>query len=270
VGGLGSSVLRAYNPVSWFHARGIFRVLGKLKPRLPDVSRCLFITFTVNPTLFESPQSAFTHARSRLRRVFYRLRKGVEWQGKFYQNNAPYCVKVEFHRSGWAHFHVVFLSKRYVPGELVSELWSFGRTDVRRISSSKFHYLLKYVTKGGALPDWVLNFKRLRVWQATAGFYNATPTIEEKEAEKPNKPYRFRKRASLSIGERLVRWSHTAVLKCGEEFRQVILGAPFADLFAELVFSVAQEGRYLGGGQILINDTEDILPWIQPNPLPQQ
>lgn len=159
-------VLRAYNPVSWFHPKGIHRVLAGLKPLLPDVGGSLFLTFTVNPALFESPRSAFQHARSRLRRVFFELRKGVEWEGKRYVIDAPYCVKVEFHRNGWAHFHVIFRTRRYVPGELLTALWKLGRTDVRRISDAKFRYLLKYVTKGGELPDWVLDFKWLRVWQS--------------------------------------------------------------------------------------------------------
>jgi len=263
------SVLRAFNPVSWFHQRGIHRVLARLLPVLPDVSRCLFMTFTINPELFDSPKTAFSTARSKLRRVFFRLRKGVMWEGKCYRVDAPYCVKVEFHQNGWAHFHVVFLTRSFVPGELITHLWDLGRTDVRRINDRKFHYLLKYVTKGGDLPEWVRGFNRLRVWQATKGFYREIPTVEE--AEKTPGPKRlFRKRSKCTLGERLERWSRTAVLKTGDEFRQIICHAPFADLFADLIFSVAVDRRYLGNGQILINDTKDILPWILPNPLAMQ
>lgn len=255
------SVLSAYNPVSWFHPKGIYRVLARLLPLLPDVSRCLFMTFTVNPELFECPKSAFITARSKLRRVFYKLRKGVTWEGKHYQVDAPYCVKVEFHQNGWAHFHVVFLTRNYVPGELITHLWDLGRTDVRRINDKKFHYLLKYVTKGGGLPEWVHGFNRLRVWQATKGFYRELPAVEERE-EHPGVKRLFRKRQRCTLGERIEKWSRTAVLKTGEEFRQIFCHAPFAELFAELVFSVATDRRYLGNGQILINDTKDILPWI--------
>lgn len=265
-GGRTQGVLRAFNPVSWFHAKGIYRILARLTPLLPDVSRCLFMTFTVNPELFACPKTAFCTARSKLRRVFFRLRKGVTWEGKHYQITAPYCVKVEFHQNGWAHFHVVFLTRNYVPGELITHLWDLGRTDVRRINGSKFHYLLKYVTKGGSLPEWVLGFNRLRIWQATKGFYRELPTVEETEEPSAGKRA-FRKRGSCTLGERLERWSRTAVLKAGEEFHQIICHAPFAELFAELVFSVATDRRYLGNGQILINDTKDILPWILPKPL---
>ena len=131
-------VLREHNPISWFHAKGIYRLVARLKPRLPDVGGSLFLTFTVDPSKFRSPEEAFRDAREHLRQVFYRLRNGVEWLGKAYKVDAPYCVKVEFHVNGWAHFHVVLLTRRYLPGELVKCLWGLGRTDVRRISDGKF------------------------------------------------------------------------------------------------------------------------------------
>jgi len=264
-------ILRAYNPISWFHRRGILRVVSRLKKRLPDVGGSLFLTFTVNPALFATEAAAFEHARAHLRRVFFELRKGVEWQGKHYEINAPYCVKVEFHQSGWAHFHAVFLTRRYVPGALLSELWGLGRTDVRRISNHDFHYLLKYVTKGGELPEWVLDRKRLRVFQTSPGFYREEPKSEE--APKPAEPrIPFRVRKSSTIRERIHRWSRTALYGYGpDKWDQIALRAPFSELFDELVYSVALAGRYLGGGQIQINDEKELEEWIQqriPQPQP--
>lgn len=258
------SVLRAYNPISWFHALGIYRVLARLKPRLPDVGGCLFLTFTTNPALYACPSTAFDHARDRLRRIFYALRKGVEWEGKRYVIDAPYAVKVEFHKNGWAHFHVIFLSRRYVPGELITHLWGLGRTDVRRIKNEKFHYLLKYVTKGGALPDWVLSRKRLRVFQPSHGFCRPAPAEEEKQTEKAPPSMCPKKRASYTLGERLNRWRKTALLGRGSDCEQVLLSAPFTELFNELVYSVAVAGRYLGNGKIQINDRRELIPWILP------
>ena len=166
-------VLREFNPVSWFHPRGIYRVLGRLNSRLPDVGGKLFLTFTFNPLLYADPLTAFEHGRDRLRRIFFRLRRGVTWDGKRYVINSPYAVKVEFHRNGWAHFHVVFLTRSYLPGGLLNELWGLGRTNVRRINNHKFRYLLKYVTKGGGLPEWVLGRSRLRIFQSSKGFLTA-------------------------------------------------------------------------------------------------
>lgn len=254
---MSAGVISAYIPASWFHPRGIRKVLHRLLPRLPDVSRRLFLTFTVNPTLYDSPQGAFDESRDKLRRIFFRLKRGVEWEGKRYQLDAPYCVKVEFHRSGWAHFHVIFLTTRFLPGALLNHLWGLGRTNVQRINNRDFHYLLKYVTKGGGLPDWILGRKRLRVFQPSRGF------LKPAHQETSQKPKKLRgKRRSTVLGQRLHEWSHSARLKQGERVMRIALPEPFKDVFDRNVFPAASEGRYLGNGQILISDTTHLIPWI--------
>ena len=251
-------ILSAYIPASWFHARGIFKVLRQLLPRLPDVSRKLFLTFTVNPALYECPHVAFEHARDKLRRIFHRLRKGVEWEGKTYRIDAPYCVKVEFHRSGWAHFHVIFLTNRFLPGALLNHLWGVGRTNVRRITNPHFHYLLKYVTKGGQLPEWILGRKRLRVFQASRGFLRPP----DKAASSVEKKGPRLKRRSTVLGERLEQWQKSALLRQATHCTRIILSEPFQLLLDHYSFPVASEGRYLGNGHILINDTTQLIPWL--------
>ena len=257
-------MLRPFTPVSWFHPVGIKRVLARLEPRLPDVSRKLFLTFTVNPALFESPEAAFDKSRDRLRRLFFALRRGVEWEGKRHQIDAPYCIKVEFHENGWAHFHAVFLTSRFLPGALLNHLWDYGRTNVKRINAADFRYLLKYVTKGCDLPDWVMQRARLRVFQSSRGFLKP---IESKDDEEPTKPARRVKRKQVgSLGERLERWRKTALLQRGEHrIEQVILRLPFWDILAELVLPIAKAGRYLGGGHVIIDTRKELFPWLQPN-----
>jgi len=256
-----NAVLSAYVPASWFHARGIFKVLRRLEPMLPDVAKMLFLTFTVNPALYEEPEAAFEHSRDRLRRVFHKLRKGVTWEGKLYQVDAPYAVKVEFHKSGWAHFHVIFLSRRYIPGALLNHLWGLGRTNVQRISNRRFRYLLKYVTKGGGLPEWILGRKRLRVFQSSRGFLSRREEIGT-EAKQPGPTERRFRRRVTTLGERLEQWKKSALLKQGDQYSRCILMEPFKVLFDHLVFPVALEGRYLGNGRIQINDIIEIIPWI--------
>jgi len=251
-------ILSAYIPASWFHARGIFKVLAKLEPRLPNVGGKLFLTFTVNPAFYGSPADAFEHARDRLRRVFHRLKRGVKWQGQIWRIAAPYCIKVEFHRSGWAHFHAIFLTNRFLPGALLNELWGLGRTNVRRITNEHFRYLLKYVTKGGALPDWILTRRRLRVFQSSRGFLK--PAEKAEPAEKQTA--RQLKRPSTVLGQRLKEWERSALLRQGERRSRLLLAESFQLLLDQYVFPVASEGRYLGNGQILINDTTQIIPWI--------
>jgi len=255
VGELPWGILRPYNPISWFHPLGIHRVLARLTPRLPDVSGRLFLTFTIDPNLFGSPSDAFEHSRDRLRRVFYQLRHGVDWEGKRIQLDTPYAVKVEFHASGWAHFHVVFLTRRFLPAELLNHLWELGRTNIRRISNKHFRYLLKYVIKGGELPEWILSRRRLRVFQPSRGFLVG---IEGKPASTRRKG---KKRKSWCIGERLERYRRTALLMQGKQAAQVILPEPFEDLHAINLLRAAEAGRYLGRAHYQLNDSKDLLIW---------
>ena len=249
-------VLRPYNPISWFHPRGIKRVLARLTPRLPKVGGCLFLTFTLNPALFADPSSAFEWSRQRLRRVFFALRRGVSFQGRSYAVDAPYAVKVEFHASGWAHFHVVFLTRRFLPAGLLAQLWPEGRTEVQRISNDHFRYLLKYVTKDGTLPEWVLSRKRLRVFQASRGFLKPPP------ARKPaQKRRRTKRRAADTLGERIERQKRTALLESDGHFAQVRLGAPFEEIHQEHILRAAEEGRYLGQAHYQLNAEEDLRIW---------
>jgi hypothetical protein len=253
---MSAQILRPYNPASWFHPKGIYKVLGRLNPKLPNVEGRLFLTFTFDRLLFANESLAFDHGRDRLRRVFFALRKGVLWEGKKYVIDAPYCVKVEFHADGWPHFHAIFLTRRFLPAGLLNQLWGLGRTNVGRITNDEFQYLLKYVTKSGTLPAWALRRRRLRIFQSSRGFYTTPP--QERQKTKGRSLITCR---TTSLGQRIERWRRTALLQTGENFEQIILGAPYSELLAELIFPTAKEGRYLGGGHILINDSKELLIW---------
>lgn len=257
------AILRAYSPRSWFHPRGIHRVVKALEPRLPDVGGSLFLTFTLDPAHFDGDaEAAFENGRDHLRRVFHRLRQGETWQGRRYAVDGAYCVKVEFHRNGWAHFHVIFLTRRYVPNDLLRKLWGRGITHVRRISDAKFRYLLKYVTKGGELPDWIRARSRLRVFQSSSGFLKPAETAEATGPE----PQPRKRTQVATIGERLERWARLAVLETPAlgVRRTLELGGRWRERFDSLVHDVARDGRYLGNGRIRISTTGDLFPWLNP------
>lgn len=151
------SSVRPLSPISWFHDRGRVRVLQRLMPRLPNVEGCRFITLTLDQKPFDGDQeAAFEAGNDRIRRVFFKLRKGIRWEGKLYRDKSAYCVKLEFHQSGMPHWHLVFLSKKFLPFGLIAKLWGLGDVFVDFIRNEDFHYLLKYVTKdNGPLPAWV-------------------------------------------------------------------------------------------------------------------
>lgn len=254
-------VLSEYIPKSWFHPKGIRKVLRDLEPRLPEVSGRLFLTFTVDPKLFANPSSAYDYSRGKLRKVFYALRKGIDWEGRNYAIRAPYCVKTEFHENGWAHFHVLFLTRRFVPAELIAALWGIGRINIKRISGNDFRYLLKYITKGGnELPQWVQDRRRMRIFQPSHGFI--TPELSSNtKASEASLSCRNVRRESLTIRERIRRWARMAKLSYGDRARTFPLIAPFRQLFDELIFSIARAGHYLGSGKIVIKQAKELIPW---------
>jgi len=268
--------VKEFVPVSWFHPKGVFRVVSRFKHRLPNVSRCLFATFTIDRQAMRSlgygPAEAFEITRDRIRKMFYKLRKGVRWNGKVYRIDAEYCTKVEFHddEEGWPHYHVIWLTRRFVPVELLEELWGYGFVNLRRIKNERFHYLLKYVCKSGEVPEWIHSRKRIRIFQPSRGFMlpeeKPLPRTAPASARKP--------RPVSTIGERLSKWAKLAVVvtEYGDgsfkRFSELPLWAPFNDIFDHLVYTVALSGRYLGGGKIQINTTEDLYPWIQKQNLP--
>jgi hypothetical protein len=250
--------IKEFIPASWFHPVGIFKVLARFWDRLPDVGGMLFLTFTLDPKNYADEETAFEDSRDWLRKVFYQLRQGVEHEGINYVIDAPYCIKVEFHESGWVHYHAVFLTHRFLPKELLAALWDRGWVKVQRIKNTDFHYLLKYVTKPDELPAWVLKRKRLRVFQTTKGFLKPLPpkpkTISLKEP---------RKRASYTMDERFWRWACMAVIRQNGKARTLRFQMPYRQLFDQLVLSAALAGRYKGSGEIIINRKEGIKLWLQ-------
>src|ERR1039457_6379114 len=250
--------IKEFIPASWFHPVGIFKVLARFWDRLPDVSGKLFLTFTLDPKSYANEETAFEDSRDWLRKVFFQLRHGVEHEGKTYIIDAPYCIKVEFHESGWVHFHSIFLTRRFLPKELLAELWDRGWVTVQRITTTDFHYLLKYVTKAADFAEWVRQRKRLRVFQTTKGFLKPLPpkpkTISLKEP---------RKRASYTMAERFWRWACMAVIRQNGQARTVRFQMPYRELFDQLVLAAALAGRYKGSGEIIINRKEVLNPWIQ-------
>lgn len=256
-----SGTVSPYIPKSWFHPLGIFKVVADMMPRLPDVTGSLFLTFTTNQTFFAGPESAYDYSRKRLRKLFYALRQGVEWEGKTYRMDAPYCVKVEFHKNGWAHYHVIFLTKRHLPGALLNHLWGLGRTNVKRITNKDFHYLLKYVCKGGEIPDWVLKRTRIRIFQTSKGFYaiprdKPKPETEDGEDEAPETDGKAK--TELTIGERIEQWKFRAtfIVNSNEKtyYHMLNLSMPYQEVLGALILGLAQAKRYLGQGHILITN----------------
>jgi hypothetical protein len=258
-----TSILSEYIPASWFDEKGIYKVRARILERSPDVNGCLFMTLTVDPSRYSGPDVAHDHAKDKIRRVFQRFRDGVNHKGKKYKFDAPYCWKLEFHKNGWPHFHIIFLSRRkFLPPDLLKRVWNLGRTDVGRIVTDEFDYLLKYVSKNPDLPDWILDRSNLRIFQTSRGFYKPIPKA-------PNKPIRKsktkKKNVSRTIRERLSKWSHMGKLVSEDKSHVEVLHfpVPLKEIFTHLIVDIAREGRYLGKRKVIIKTSHQKSAWIQ-------
>jgi len=263
--------IKEYVPRSWFHPKGIYKVLKRFEHRLPDVSGCLFATFTIDREAMRSlgygPSGAFDITRDRIRKMFHKLSKGFKWQGKLYRIEAEYCTKVEFHtdEEGWPHFHVIWLTRRFVPAEMLTALWRHGRVNVKRIRNEDFNYLLKYVCKSGRIPEWVQDRKRLRIFQPSRHFLKPEEIKEKKENLDTGKI----PRRSSTIRERLKKWERLALLvtenceTAKKTFRELPLWNTFQIIFDHLVYATALDGRYLGSGKIMIRNKTHLDKWTK-------
>ena len=68
-------ILSPYIPASWWDEVGA-RVLGKrLERRFPSLWGWLFVTVTIDPEQFSSPEAAFIAGSERLRKMMFSLRR---------------------------------------------------------------------------------------------------------------------------------------------------------------------------------------------------
>jgi hypothetical protein len=46
----------------------------------------------------------------------------------------PHCIKVEFHESGWVHYQAIFLTRRFLPKELLGKCCA-GKSEINAWAS---------------------------------------------------------------------------------------------------------------------------------------
>ena len=65
------------------------------------------------------------------------------------------------------------------------------------------------------------------------------------------------------MDERFWRWACMAVIRQNGKARPVRFRMPYREIFDHLVLAAALDGRYKGGGEIIINRKEGLNQWIQ-------
>jgi len=192
--------VRAYNPPNWFTAAGVNRKRRQIELRgLPSFFQWRFITLTIDPKPFtargESAVHAYLAGKERMRRFLDLARDAKLWKV-----SEKWAWKLEFHRNGWPHWHLLVGRTEKMSQEeidLVRELWALGDTDVEMVRDDGFLYSFKYAFKpvlqrdevtdelledAVCVPDWFLDYSGQKLVTV-----NPKPgeTFEPYEAFKP-------------------------------------------------------------------------------------
>ena len=228
-------VLAPFGPHSWWHELGRPKMVRRLEARgFPNLFGWLFVTLTIDPDLFATPEAAFEKGRDRIRRAVARLRER--------RDIVRYFVKFELTEAGWPHWHLGLDCKGHIPNEELEEAWGLGFTKIKRVKKPRdFRYLFKYVTKdsaGEGVPDWVLDYpKTIRVFQTSNGFFGQTKT-----RPKPDEVDEQTQPQPATLREKWAGWRRRAVVRG----RAVgFFGRPvhLRDTFTQVFLDQAESGQ---------------------------
>lgn len=170
--------VRAYYAPNWFTADGVLRKRRRIEAKgLPSMHRWRFLTLTLDPGKFgNDPLLGFKEGRKRMT-LFLR----AVFRNEIFRPGSKWAWKIEFHRSGWPHWHLLVGHTQKLTVEAmkrVAEMWGLGMVEHRMIDEARgaFGYTFKYAFKPSAqesedpevsgdetVPDWFLDYVGARV-----------------------------------------------------------------------------------------------------------
>lgn len=144
------------------------RIQSALTKVLNTFKTVRMITFTLNPQLFTSPESALRYVRKR--RCISECMRSLRKAGLLYSNR--YFSVIEWHkRSDMAHFHVL-VDAREINQAYIETRWNCFRPDgsigdrfgtariTRRLRSILARYVVKNLVRNcNEVPTWLLDFE---------------------------------------------------------------------------------------------------------------
>lgn len=236
-----------YQPANWFTPIGAWKSARELDKRgWPDMKDWRFITLTLDPSLFEDSEHGFDIGNRRFREFVSLIR---DYLG-LTKEELLWFKKLEFTKKGWAHWHVPLGYKKPIPADLLRKFWGLGRVEVKRMFTSDFTYLIKYVCKASHLPDWALERKRLRVWSASLNFWTSSPAraVSPASSQETKKVVEKPPQMTDTIRERIQRWAGLVTLYYGKQrgrhiVRRELLadGATFKDIILQTVDTMSRQ-----------------------------
>ena len=153
------------------------------------------LTLTVDPKDYASPKEAYEYVGKK-RRVAETIR---ELKRKRLLKNAEFTVTLEFHKSGWPHWHVLIESK-FVCKHKLQSAWRLGNCWVSKGDfddvGHAINYATKYIVKTNddeekefLFPDWVLDYAgNVRRFSTSRGLCEPLRPKKKRDPAKKKRP----------------------------------------------------------------------------------
>lgn len=219
-----------YQPPNWYTPKGTFLKAKALESRdWPNLERWRFVTLTVDPQDWSCPSSAYSHISANFRFFLRKLRRAYPHEKSVW--------KLEFQLNGWPHWHLLIDYKKFIDPEILRRLWNYGHVQAKSADHNAKNYLLKYLTKDGLLPDWVLHYPRqIRFFQTSPKFFSKTSTTTKCTNKAEPKSQNF-----LTIQQRLNFWNKSMTYSCGTWKRVLRMNTPWNSYYSDTVRSACSD-----------------------------
>lgn len=203
----------------------------RLRPAIAKWREVSMLTLTLDPTSWESPEHAYRGVGKR--RLVAELIRKLKRHDLLYSDRFAYSL--EFHKSGWPHWHVI-VESGYIPFQQLQECWAQGHTWISRSlkfksASHAVHYVTKYALKADAgFPEWVLSYQgRIRRISTSRGLcpVEATKPSEYAGGEPKKMTQRTPRERAGACGKTV---RITYVDSIGVTFHVVDLDLPYASV----------------------------------------
>jgi len=166
----------------------------KLKAALHSWNSVIMLTLTLDPKDYSGPEEAYREVGKK--RAVAELMKKLHKRGMV--DTREFTLTMEFHKSGWPHYHVLVRST-FVEKHELQRLWKRGhcwvsKGDFESVEHA-INYATKYIVKTSEeepfwFPEWVLDFKgNLRRFSTSRGL---CPTLRNKSKKNPDSKPRIR------------------------------------------------------------------------------
>ncbi|QQE10816.1 hypothetical protein JD969_15095 [Planctomycetota bacterium] len=112
-------------------------------------------------------------------------------------------AKMEFHRSGILHYHILVRDMPFVHQRDLTDLWGHGRVDIRMARIKHAEYMAKYQTKEGSYPEFLYDKPRrsVKVWGTSRGFFSVLEDSEGGQSGKLSEGQREEIRSDIQSSE---------------------------------------------------------------------